>query len=70
MKQLIKRDNNFNWQKAKRFIPKDGEIIIYDFDTETKFKIGNGISYVNDLPFAESYLNVKNVIDETIILGD
>lgn len=70
MKQLIKRDNNFNWQKAKRFIPKDGEIIIYDFDTETKFKIGNGISYVNDLPFVESYLNVKNVIDETIILGD
>ena len=70
MKQLIKRDNNFNWQKAKRFIPKDGKIIIYDFDTEIKFKIGNGVSYVNDLPFVESYLNVKNVIDETIILGD
>lgn len=70
MKQLIKRDSFFNWQKAKNFIPKENEVIIYDFSTEIKFKIGDGKTKVSDLPFTDSFLNVKEIINETIILGD
>jgi hypothetical protein len=35
------------------FIPLAGEIIVYDTDGDTpvKFKIGDGINYVNVLPF-------------------
>lgn len=61
-----KHDIEANWLKAVNFIPKDGEIIVYDAETaDTDFtgteralpityarvKIGNGINNVNDLPF-------------------
>ena len=37
---LIKKDTTENWSKAKNFIPKENEIIIYT-DINKK-KIGNG----------------------------
>lgn len=43
-----------DWQKATNFKPLQGEIIIYDPDTthtEPRVKIGDGVNYVNDLPF-------------------
>ncbi len=43
-----------NWNKAVSFIPKRGEIIVYDPDSLhqfTRFKIGNGITPVGELPF-------------------
>lgn len=49
-----KHDIEENWSKAANFIPKDGEIIIYDVDanhTEPRIKIGNGETVVGDLPF-------------------
>lgn len=49
-----KHDIEENWLKAENFIPKQGELIIYDVDTEhnyERFKIGDGINLVNDLPF-------------------
>ena len=61
-----KHDIEANWLKAVNFIPKDGEIIIYDAETvDTDFtgtgralpiiyarvKIGDGINNVNNLPF-------------------
>ena len=78
-------DLEINWEKATTFIPKQGEIIIYDretledgstipntvvdengasllisgrttpFDYE-RFKIGDGISKINDLPFYDKQL--------------
>ena len=49
---LIKKDTSINWNKAKNFIPKENEIIIYtDFNS---IKIGNGKTKVNDLPFVDN----------------
>ena len=54
-----KHDVAANWAKATNFIPKKGEIIIYDAEynasgEETqavRFKIGDGSKTVNNLPF-------------------
>lgn len=50
-----KHDTEENWNKATNFIPKQGEIIVYDPDTNCRYsrmKIGDGIRNVSDLPFA------------------
>ena len=47
---ILKCDTAANWAKAKGFIPKKGEVIMYS-DMEPPFKIGDGIHNVNDLPF-------------------
>lgn len=47
-------DVEANWLKAVSFIPKKGEIVIYDIDAThqvERFKIGDGNTPVNDLPF-------------------
>ena len=49
---FIKKDTLENWNKAKNFIPKENEIIIYT-DLEKK-KIGNGKNLLNELPFINS----------------
>jgi hypothetical protein len=49
-----KHDIEENWLKAVNFIPKQGEIIVYDIDdtyTYSRFKIGDGKTNINDLPF-------------------
>ena len=51
---ILKHDIESNWNRAETFIPKQGEIIIYDIDDNhsyERFKIGDGASYVNALPF-------------------
>ena len=48
---FIKKDTSINWNKAKNFIPKENEIIIYT-DLEKK-KIGNGKDLLNQLPFID-----------------
>lgn len=49
-----KHDVEANWIKAESFIPKDGELIIYDPD-EThaykRLKFGDGVTTVALLPF-------------------
>ena len=50
-----KHDVEANWLKAVNFVPKQGEIIVYDVDenyTYERFKIGDGTTLVSDLPFA------------------
>ena len=68
----IKRDTATNWAKAKNFIPKKDEVILYDFPSITKIKIGDGVTLVNELPFAEeeimSISNIDRVEDEIIIM--
>ena len=53
---IQKHDTAENWaqEEAVSFIPKKGEIIIYDADsnnTPSRMKIGNGTSTVENLPF-------------------
>ena len=48
---FIKKDTLENWSKAKNFIPKENEVIIYT-DLEKK-KIGNGKNLLNELPFID-----------------
>ena len=50
---FIKKDTSINWSKAKNFIPKENEIIIYT-DLNKK-KIGNGKDKLNELPFIELF---------------
>ena len=57
--RLISRhDTEFNWlTKNPSFIPYQGEIIVFDTDTSysyERFKIGDGVTTVSKLPFANS----------------
>ena len=50
-----KHDTEANWNKATSFIPKQGELIVYDRDSTydyERIKIGDGVTNVNALPFA------------------
>ena len=60
-----KHSTESDWKKAINFVPLLGELIIYDPDEMyfySRFKIGNGISNVNDLPFVDG-LGISNTID-------
>lgn len=62
---ILKHDIESNWKRAETFIPKQGEIIIYDIDTDNnyeRFKIGDGKTIVNELPFylEEELLDILN----------
>lgn len=51
-------DTEQNWLKTKNFVPMSGELIIYDPDEiyfYSRFKIGDGVSNVNDLPFIDGF---------------
>lgn len=96
-----KHDLEINWEKATTFIPKQGEIIIYDRETLAnglimpnvvtdqsgnsllssgrttpftyeRFKIGDGIKLVGDLPFAYSIIadEVKDYINTSFLNGE
>ena len=50
-----KHDTEANWNKVADFIPKLGEIIVYDVDDEYSYervKIGDGENVVSALPFS------------------
>ena len=52
---IHKHDTEENWLKAVNFIPKKGELIIYDIDISynyERFKIGDCSTLVSALPFA------------------
>lgn len=55
---VLKHDTEENWAKATNFVPKKGEVIIYDdaAGEPARIKIGDGTTKVNDLPFAHDYL--------------
>ena len=51
---IHKHDTEENWIKAVNFIPKQGEIIVYDIDNNYNYerlKVGDGVTNVNTLPF-------------------
>ena len=65
-----KHDIEANWLKAINFIPKIGELIIYDPDDNYKysrFKIGDGIRTINNLEFSQTDLTgyaTENYVNE------
>ena len=62
-----KHDVEANWKKATNFIPYEGEIIIYDSDnthTASRFKVGNGNTKVNDLPFSGGDIPLVVEVDD------
>ena len=49
-----KHDSETNWNRATNFVPKQGELIIYDTDANHSYarvKIGDGTTNVSLLPF-------------------
>ena len=55
----LKHDTEENWLKATTFKPFKGELIIYDVDSAhsaPRFKVGDGVNVVGDLPFADKDL--------------
>lgn len=70
---IHKHDTEENWLKAVNFTPKQGEIIIYDIDDNheyERFKIGDGVTNVNILPFSVDIPFVNNVFSNDIIPMD
>lgn len=62
---FIKKDTSENWSKAKNFIPKENEVIVYT-DLEKK-KIGDGKNLLNDLPFID--LDFFTIDGTTLIIN-
>lgn len=63
----LKHDIEENWLKAINFVPKEGEIIIYDSDSNNptpRFKIGNGVAVIGSLPFVAAQAD-WNITDES-----
>lgn len=52
---MMKRDTLENWRKATNFIPKEGEVIVYEDVFPIGIKMGDGKTLVNDLPFITNY---------------
>lgn len=51
---ITKHDTEANWSKAITFVPREGEIVIYEpdnFNTVSRFKVGDGITILKNLPF-------------------
>lgn len=62
-----KHDTSENWAKAENFSPLIGEIIVYD--DLNKFKIGDGKTNVNDLPFASGGIGDSGTGDSSTIFN-
>ena len=71
-----KRDSTANWNAAQGFVPLQGELIIYndyktiqrEIDGELRtvqipgIKIGDGMAYVQDLPFVDEELRDRLMV--------
>ena len=69
---IHKHDIEANWNKAVNFVPKQGEIIVYDIDTTypyERFKIGDGQTLAINLPF---YLEneMEGILEKINFLAD
>ena len=64
---LIKKDTSTNWSKAKNFIPKENEVILYTDFEPNRMKIGNGKTKINELPFVDN--NEYGVEEDVLIIN-
>lgn len=61
---IHKHDIEANWLKAVNFIPKQGELIVYDIDSThdyERIKIGDGATVVSSLPFINEIITNKEI---------
>lgn len=72
----IKHDFEENWKKAVNFVPLAGEFIIYDGIIEDgeyiqppRFKLGDGVTKVNDLPFIDFGAQKNQVKNATLVIN-
>ena len=71
---IHKHDVAANWSKATNFVPKQGELIVYDRDADYSYeriKIGDGTTNVNALPFVDDALRTAlveqiNAVDDRV----
>jgi hypothetical protein len=66
---INKHDTEAHWILAENFTPMAGEFIIYDRDENynyERFKIGDGTTNVNNLPFAVPDIDSKFTISGTV----
>lgn len=73
---IHRHDIEAHWERAKNFIPKQAEIIVYDdryinsdgveeiVADKVRYKIGDGVTNVNKLPFANENLVGKLTNDQ------
>lgn len=63
---ITKHDQEQNWNKASSFVPKLGEIVVYEPDdlsfssTVPRIKVGDGIRIIKELPFITDTLVLKD----------
>lgn len=68
---IHKHDIAENWAKATGFIPKIGELIIYDPDENyaySRIKIGDGTKTVGELPFIDEQKANKSEVPQIQIV--
>ena len=61
---ILKNGTEANWNKVIDFIPKKGEVIIYNPDNEhstPRFKVGNGQQLPKDLPFVSTGVSQEDL---------
>lgn len=59
-----KHDTEAHWNLATNFVPKQGELIVYDIDANysyERFKIGDGSTLVSGLPFVNDVLTNADI---------
>lgn len=67
---IHKHDIETNWNKATTFIPKQGEVIVYDIDDlhdYERIKIGDGVTAVTELPFYQENVAYINTTDNETV---
>lgn len=68
----LKSDTQANWNNNPYFIPLQGEIIIYSPDNQhpySRLKVGDGSSFVSNLPFIDAGTINGEVLQDVIITG-
>lgn len=61
---IHKHDTEANWLKAVNFIPKQGELIVYDVDSNHEYeriKVGDGVTLVSDLSFVNEIITNEEI---------
>ena len=66
---INKHDTEANWALATNFKPLKGEVIVYDVDanyTYPRFKVGDGITSVPNLPFQDKEFATNSNVSSAI----
>ena len=69
---VLKHDIEANWNRAETFVPKQGEIIVYDIDethSVERFKLGDGKTTAIKLPFYLEH-ELDNILDKIDYLAN